>query len=64
MNGQLAVTYRKEDGVAPYSDKAERFFAGCRHNPKHMKGKCPDAKFLASEKVEGQKKAVKGMRKK
>lgn len=32
----------------PYkSVKQERFFEGCRHNPKHMKGSCPDEATLS-----------------
>lgn len=31
----------------PYkSSKQRKFFEGCKHNPAHMKGKCPDAGTL------------------
>jgi hypothetical protein len=31
----------------PYvSDSQRKFFEGCRHNPKHMGGKCPPEKTL------------------
>ena len=33
------------------SGKAYRFFQGCKHNPKHMRGKCPSHK-VAREFVE------------
>jgi len=58
----------------PYSGKAERFFRGCAHNPKHVKGKCPAEGFLGKfgrekaagmetkdAKVEGQRKALRSM---
>ncbi len=32
----------------PYKSTAqEHFFEGCRHNPRHMKGRCPDEKMLS-----------------
>lgn len=49
----------------PYkSDKQRRFFEGCRHDPKHMKGECPDEKTLGEFHHEdsGRKRAVKRMK--
>jgi hypothetical protein len=71
-DGFLTTTYNRRGAAMPYTDKAERFFQGCRHNPKHMKGKCPDEGFLGKfaaekaagmetkEKVAGQRKALGG----
>lgn len=44
----------------PYvSERQEHYMEGCKHNPKHMKGKCPDSKtlneFHNAEKAKGQK---------
>ena len=70
MSGILTTTYDRKGAAMPYTKKAERFFQGCRHNPGHMKGKCPDDKFLdkfgkekregmeSKEKAEGQKRAA------
>lgn len=45
----------------PYaSDRQKRFMRGCKHNPKHMKGKCPPEKTLNDfERGEAQRKALK-----
>jgi hypothetical protein len=69
-SGILTTTYDRKGAAMPYTEKAERFFQGCRHSPGHMKGKCPDDKFLekfakekhegmeSKEKAEGQKRAA------
>ena len=70
MNGILTTTYNRKGAGMPYTKKAEGFFQGCRHKPKHMKGKCPDNEFLekfgkekregmeSKDKAEGQKGAA------
>lgn len=46
----------------PYkSDKQARFFKGCAHNRKGMKGKCPPEKVVREyEQAESQKRAIRG----
>ena len=40
----------------PYkSEPQRRFFKGCKHNPKHMKGKCPSKKTIAKFEKHGKK---------
>ena len=68
IDGRLTTTYSKGGKAMPYaSGKQERFMEGCRHSPKHMKGKCPDDKTLSefhtAEKAKGQKAFFKGKRK-
>lgn len=43
----------------PYTEKAMRFFQGCKHNPRHMKGKCPSAGVLPRLISHGTKKSAK-----
>ena len=49
----------------PYvSQKQRSLFEGCRHDPRHMRGRCPDEKtlekFHREEKAKGQKRALDG----
>lgn len=38
------------------SGKSYRFFQGCKHNPRHMRGKCPSEK-VSSEMIAATPKA-------
>lgn len=45
----------------PYkSEKQKRLFRGCKHNPKHMRGKCPDRKTIEKFEKHEPKKRKKG----